>query len=121
MQESVPVYVQNTENKNNHQFSESSNMKLQQYQQTMSENIRVERELNERKRLYNREVGRKAVVNAVLAGTAPMPKPMLYPQKATHVQILAMTGNLKAPNANIVPPLVQRNKKWLGDGVGWEK
>ncbi len=50
-----------------------------------------------------------------------MPKPMLYPQKATHVQILAMTGNLKAPNANIIPPEVKRNKKWLGDGEGWEK
>jgi hypothetical protein len=45
---------------------------------------------------------------------------MLYPQKASHVQILAMTGKLMAPNANIVPPRVTRNKKWLGDGQGWE-
>lgn len=53
-------------------------------------------------------------------GTAALPGKVLYPQKATHEQILALTGTLKAPNANIVPPPVPRNKKWLGDGIGWE-
>lgn len=45
---------------------------------------------------------------------------MIFPQKATHTQILAMTGSLKAPDANKIPPEVPRNKKWLGDGKGWE-
>lgn len=49
-----------------------------------------------------------------------MPKHMLFPQKATHTQILALTGTLKAPDANIIPPRVPRPKKWLGDGKGWE-
>lgn len=48
-----------------------------------------------------------------------MPHPYLYPQKATHVQILAMTGKLKAPDPNIIPPEVPRTKKWLGDDAGW--
>lgn len=120
MQQNVPVQAPVVESRSHEATQAPPSLRLQEYQARMSENIRAEREINERKRLYNREVGRKAVVNTVLAGTAPMPKPMLYPQKATHVQILAMTGNLKAPNPHLVPPVVQRNKKWLGDGVGWE-
>ena len=49
-----------------------------------------------------------------------MPKPLLFPQKATHTQILALAGTLKAPDARIVPPRIARGKKWLGDGVGWD-
>ena len=50
-----------------------------------------------------------------------MPKDYLYPQKATHSQILAMTGSLKAPDPNIVPPLIPRGRKWLGEGIGWQE
>ncbi len=63
MQTQTPVYLQNTDNR--HQES-THNPKMSEYQQKMSDNIKVERDLNERKRLYNREVGRKAVVNEVL-------------------------------------------------------
>ena len=56
-----------------------------------------------------------------MAGTAPIPKHQLFPQKANHVQILALTGTLKAPDANKIPPEVPRQKKWLGDGAGWAK
>jgi len=45
---------------------------------------------------------------------------MIFPQKATHNQILAITGMLKAPDANKAPPSVPRTRKWLGDGKGWE-
>jgi hypothetical protein len=62
MQTQTPVYLQNTDNR--HQESNQTT-KMSDYQQKMSDNIRVERDLNERKRLYNREVGRKAVVNEV--------------------------------------------------------
>jgi hypothetical protein len=56
----------------------------------------------------------------VLKGSAAPPtKDYIFPQKATHVQILAMTGTLKAPNPHIIPPEVPRAKKWHGDGVGW--
>lgn len=53
-------------------------------------------------------------------GTAPIPKHQLYPQKASHQQILAMTGSLKAPDARIIPPRMAKTRKWLGDGVGWD-
>lgn len=49
-----------------------------------------------------------------------MPKPILFPQKATHIQVLALTGTLKSTDANILPPRVSKSKKWLGDGVGWD-
>ena len=49
-----------------------------------------------------------------------MPKDILYPQKASHQQVLALTGALKMPNPHIEPPEVPRRKKWLGDDAGWD-
>lgn len=45
-------------------------------------------------------------------------KQILFPNGATHEQILAISGLLKAPNANIIPPEVRRQRKWKDD-VGW--
>lgn len=94
-------------------------MKINEFNAKMSGLIKKEQDINERKRMHNKESGRIAVVDKVIAGTAPMPKPILFPQKATHVQVLALTGNLKAPDANILPPRLPRPKKWLGEGQGW--
>lgn len=95
-------------------------MKLTEYQEKMKEAVEKEHSINHRKRVYNREVGRKAVVNQVLAGKGPVPKTFLFPVTASHEQILALTGTLTAPNPNIIPPEVPRTKKWLGENVGWE-
>ena len=101
-------------------FSMNKSMKMREYEAQMAKNVSEESQLNYRKRLYNREVGRKAAVNEIMAGSAPMPKYVLFAQKMNHNQILAMTGSLAAPDARNVPPLVPKRKKWLGEGVGWE-
>ena len=95
------------------------NMKLREYEEKMKTHILEEKFINTRKKEYNRETGRKAIVNQVISGTAPMPNHVLFPHGATHEQILAMTGTLKVPDARIVPPEVPKLRKWKGDGVGW--
>lgn len=55
-----------------------------------------------------------------MTGEAPPGKEILFPQVATHQQILALTGSLKMPDPNKQPPDVPRGRKWLGDGVGWD-
>lgn len=48
-----------------------------------------------------------------------MPNHVLFPQGATHEQILAITGTLKAPDPRIIPPAIPKLKKWKGDNEGW--
>eukprot|EP01040_Poterioochromonas_malhamensis_P002152 gene2152-2293_t len=98
---------------------EARTMKLKEHQQKMIDHMKTERHINERKRLYNREIGRKAVVNQILSGSGPLTKSPIFPQKASHEQILAITGTLHAPNPFLIPPEVPRPKKWRGDGEGW--
>lgn len=81
-------------------------MNEQSFMDNMKSSIASETFMNQRKKLYNREVGRKAVVAAIFNGTAEMPSKVIFPQKATHNQILGMTGSLKAPNPHIIPPFV---------------
>lgn len=122
-QQEVPVYLKQEESNHNTTMgfgNTATGYKLKEFNDRMSNYIVQEKDMNDRKRLFNREAGRKAVVNKIIDGTAPMPKPLLFPQKATHTQILALTGTLKAPDARIVPPRIERGKKWLGDGVGWD-
>ena len=94
--------------------------KLKDFEENMKSYIQSERFINIRKKEFNRETGRKAVVNQVIQGTAPMPNHVLFPLGATHEQILAMTGTLKAPDARKVPPAIPKIKKWKGDNVGWD-
>ncbi len=121
-QSDVPVYApKHEEHAATQSFGETAaGFKMKEYNDRMGQYILQEKDMNDRKRLYNREVGRKAVVNKIIDGTAVMPKPLLFPQKATHTQILALAGTLKAPDARIIPPRIERGKKWLGDGVGWD-
>jgi hypothetical protein len=123
-QQEVPVYIEKRDevdhNSSSGFGSTAAGYKAKEFNEKMSQYIVGEKDMNDRKRIYNREVGRKAVVNKIIDGTAPMPKPLLFPQKATHTQILALSGTLKAPDARIVPPRIDRGKKWLGDGVGWD-
>ena len=95
---------------------------IKEYEQTMSKRIDEEHHWNQRKRLYNREVGRKAQVNEIMTGKAPMPKVELFAQKMTHTQCLALTGKLAAPSPFIPVPdevIARKGKKWLGEGQGW--
>lgn len=94
-------------------------MQYTELMSTMNANVSKEQNLNFRKRLHNREVGRKAIINDVMAGTAPIPKVELYPQGVTHIQMLAMTGTLAMPSAHIIPPTQPPRKKWMGEGEGW--
>ena len=94
-------------------------MKMKEFQQTINNTIESEHHLNMKKRLYNREIGRKAVVNQIMAGTAPMPKHVLFAQKMNHNQILAMTGTLCAPDPRKEPPAVAQRKKY-NEESGWE-
>jgi len=97
-------------------------LKHKEYHEQVNEKVRIEKDLNDRKRMYNREVGRTAVVDKVFNGGAENNniREMIFPQKATHNQVLAITGMLKAPDANKLPPSVPKTRKWLGDGKGWE-
>jgi hypothetical protein len=52
-------------------------------------------------------------------GSAPLGKEYFFPHKASHQQILALTGTLGSSDANIIPPKVPPRKKWLGDEKGW--
>jgi len=86
--------------------------------QSMNESVKKEQSENYLRRLHNREVGRKAIINEVMAGTAPIPKVELYPQGVTHTQMLAMTGTLAMPTPTVPKPPPPR-KKWMGEGEGW--
>jgi hypothetical protein len=94
-------------------------MQYAQLMQTMNASVASEQSLNFKKRLHNREVGRRAILNDVMAGTAPIPKVELYPQGVTHTQMLAMTGTLAMPSAHTLPPEPKARKKWMGEGEGW--
>lgn len=119
MQSSVPTYTQNIVNKPQENIVHS--MKYKEFNDKMNGNTRTEQDLNYRKRLYHREIGRVSAVDGILSGKAPPSVDRIFPQKASHTQVLAITGTLKAPNANIQPPTVPRPKKWMGDDAGWEK
>lgn len=95
-------------------------MKMNEFNDTMKANIASEHQLNARKRLYNREVGRKAVVTDIMVGKGPMPKYVLFAQKMNHNQILAMTGALAAPDARLEPQSVPVRKRWISEEQGWE-
>jgi len=121
-QEQVPtvlkkpeVAMRQTMSKN----TEVEQMRLRQAEDTMNVAVKSEQQNNWLKRMHNREVGRKAQVSDIMAGTAPYPKVELFPQKCTHSQILAMTGTLAAPRADIIPAAPAPRKKWLGEGEGW--
>ena len=45
--------------------NESARIKLSEYQKQMSKSIETEKDINERKRMFNRENGRKAVIPEV--------------------------------------------------------
>jgi len=103
---------------------QSKNTQADQLQYTqlvsqMNAQVAAEQSLNHRKRLHNREVGRKALLHDVMRGTAPIPRVELYPQGVTHTQMLAMTGTLAMPSASIIPPQQPPRKRWLGEGEGW--
>jgi hypothetical protein len=96
---------------------------VREHHENLNNSIRDERAMNERKRLFNREVGRTALVNQVFHWQSSKNNEVrerIFPQKATHVQVLAMTGNLKSGDAQKMPPLLPKGKRWLGDGQGWE-
>jgi hypothetical protein len=95
-------------------------IKMSDFQNQMSGHTHKEHGFNERKRVFNRETGRKSMVEEIFQGTAPAQKCEIFPQKITHSQMLAMTGNLAAPDARKEAPEIRKGKKWLGDGVGWE-
>lgn len=95
-------------------------IKMSDFQSQMSAHTHKEHGFNERKRVFNRETGRKSMVEEIFKGTAPVQKCEIFPQKITHSQMLAMTGNLAAPDARKEAPEIKKGKKWLGDGAGWE-
>jgi hypothetical protein len=92
--------------------------RLKEYEHEMTERMVQERIINYRKKEYFRETGRKAIVNEIISGTAPPQKDALFPLTASHEQILAITGKLKASNPNIIPPEVPRQRKFKAD-KGW--
>ena len=68
-QQEVPVYLQKTDtisHSTTQSFGNTANgFQMQAYTDKMGTYILQEKDMNDRKRLYNREVGRKAIVNEV--------------------------------------------------------
>jgi hypothetical protein len=66
-QKEVPVYNQKVESLSATQsFGETATgYKLKEFNEKMSQFIVTEKDMNDRKRLWNREAGRKAIVNEV--------------------------------------------------------
>mmetsp|Transcript_38766 Transcript_38766/g.39460 ORF Transcript_38766/g.39460 Transcript_38766/m.39460 type:complete len:245 (-) Transcript_38766:93-827(-) len=112
-----PVQSYQTKNTNN---SDIFNLKQKEEVNTIARNIQSEHHVNERKMRYNQNVGCQATVYQAMTGRTAMPKDYLYPQKASHQQILSLTNSLKMPDPFKNPPEVSRPKKWLGDDHGWE-
>jgi hypothetical protein len=56
----------------------------------------------------------------VLSGKGKFEQDPIFPQNTTHQMVLAITGKLKMPDPNIVPPDVPRRKRWIGGDKGWD-
>jgi hypothetical protein len=95
--------------------------KYDDYVDRMKADIHSEHNLNHRKRAFNHASGTKSILKDVFKGTLPLTKQnnCLFPQKATHQQLLALTGALSMPSAHTIPPPVAVKKRWGGDDVGW--
>jgi len=98
-------------------------VKQDAYLNKMRNDIKSETFINDRKRRYNFSQGQTASIRDVFENSGPAPArgEKIFPQKATHLQVLALTGALKSPDANILPPDVPRARRWMGDQEGWEK
>lgn len=72
-----------------------------------------------RKMAHNRAKGHEARVDGILTGTSPLTANIpLFPAHATHQQL---SGLVRRPSYPDRPaPVVPRERKWLGDSVGWE-
>jgi hypothetical protein len=97
-------------------------LKQEAYLNKMRNDIKQETFVNDRKRRYNFSQGQTASIRDVFENKGEPPRgEKLFPQKATHLQVLALTGALKMPDANKLPPDVPRARRWLGDQEGWER
>lgn len=117
-----PAHITESTTKPLSKTTEIMTNNIKQYEETINNRVHEEHHWNHRKRLYNREVGRKAIVNEIMTGKGPIPKVQLFAQKMTHSQLLAATGNLAAPSPfNKVPDeaIQRRSRVWKGEGVGW--
>lgn len=87
----------------------------------MNEYVKAECQWNQRKRAYNKETGRVAVVNNIISGRSKPPEGggPLFPVGASHLQLLTLTKSFAAPDARIPAPPMPKTRKWLGEGVGW--
>ena len=75
---------------------------------------------NNRKREYNKSMSNQAVVNQIMCGLGSQRKEPLFPQGASHVQLLGIDGRLVGKQASEPAPEVAKRNRWLGDDVGWE-
>lgn len=96
-------------------------VKQKEYLNQMNNGIKNENFINDRKRRYNFSQGQTASIKDVFENRSAAPTEKIFPQAATHLQVLALTGALKMPDANKLPPDVPRAVRWLGDQEGWEK
>ena len=98
---------------------EGSQMKYDEFMNSMKASAHSEHDLNSRRLRYNKEMGRKASVDGIIVGESPMPKEYLFAQGQSHTAILAQTGSLHMPDSRIEPPYIPKGRKWVSDGVGY--
>ena len=124
-QANVPTYIQKAGPEAGEMVpahhSDQSLKKFSDFQEVMRDKSYKEYDLNERKKRWNKECGRKASVDAIITGTAKPSKVYLFADKISHNQVLAMTGTNAMPNPHKEPPFVPRGRKWLGEDKGWSE
>lgn len=93
----------------------SENELRRQWQRTVT----GEYEFCHDKMAYNRTKGREAEVDGILTGKSLLDARLpLFPAKATHQQLLGLVHRPSFPDRPA--PKVSRERKWLGDAMGWE-
>jgi len=76
---------------------------------------------NDRKREYNKSKSSRAEVNRIMCGSTELKQPeRIFPQKATHQQLLGIDNKLVGTSVDKPAPPVDRRLRWLGDDKGWE-
>lgn len=86
---------------------------LQSHLEQLKNETTREYRWNARTKLYNNSRGRKATVDKIIIGQGPASNgTILYPQNATHQQLLALTKSLAMPDPRIPAPEVTPRAKY---------
>jgi len=80
-----------------------------------------ERSWNNNKMAFNKNNSSEAMVHKIMCGTSELNEPeRIFPQHASHQQLLGIDNKLVGTNAQMPAPQVLSKNRWLGNDLGWE-